>query len=211
MTVYETNLAEKLRPINAVRTFVRKQAMTDRRRRFRDLVRDNKVLRDTNEAANRRIDELMTFNSNVMDQRAEQGRKIAALWDVLGSISFGANDPTHNRVQSVLSRTAEIAKEYVRKEDLPDTIHNLCAECGVNVNVDEDGCCVDCGGPAYGDGLNQILTGLKGMVPAERAERLRKYVSHYITCKKGRMGNIEIPGCRPEPCDCGLDEALKAK
>lgn len=28
--------------------------------------------------------------------------------------------------------------------------YSLCVECGPNVNIDEDGCCVTCGGAAVG-------------------------------------------------------------
>jgi hypothetical protein len=40
-------------------------------------------------------------------------------------------------------------------------IYSLCAECGVNVSVDEDGCCATCGATAVGSFVDKMRDGAR--------------------------------------------------
>ena len=58
-----------------------------------------------------------------------------------------------------------------------------CAQCGPNVKVDEDGCCISCGLQAIGDGAEEALTAARERdALRERVEALRLGILHAIHC-----------------------------
>jgi len=56
------------------------------------------------------------------------------------------------------------------------TTHTLCPECGFDVDVDEDGCCVSCGATAVGPGVDaaHALRSLQDTKPAQEAQRMSR-------------------------------------
>jgi hypothetical protein len=43
-------------------------------------------------------------------------------------------------------------------------MESFCAQCGPNVKLDEDGCCIGCGGSAMGDGVDTLSTKLMEII-----------------------------------------------
>ena len=44
---------------------------------------------------------------------------------------------------------------------MSDKYYSWCPQCGLGVDVDEDGCCVTCGATANGDGVEAAITALR--------------------------------------------------
>jgi len=52
-------------------------------------------------------------------------------------------------------------------------LHTLCPECGPDVHVDEDGCCVNCGADAVGRGVEVVREHLRKLKTQARNARAR--------------------------------------
>lgn len=64
-------------------------------------------------------------------------------------------------------------------------IHSFCPECGINVNVDEDGCCVTCGAAAMGPALKDIVPAARLADREKRIKLARENLKHVHTGSLG--------------------------
>lgn len=68
------------------------------------------------------------------------------------------------------------------------SIHSFCPECGINVKVDEDGCCAACGATATGSALKDIVPRARVAELERRIRAARKALRYPGTQTRFEVG-----------------------